>query len=73
MGRKGKHVTRTAREIARDKKFPIGSLAQRRKELKEEYLNYFEIYKSEKKKVNKLKEKVSHPIGLKHILGSGEH
>jgi len=33
MGRKSKHVTRTARGIARDK-FPIGSLAQRRKELK---------------------------------------
>ena len=72
MGRKGKHVTRTARAIARDK-FPIGNLAQRRKVLKEEYLNQCEIYKSEKKKVNKLKEKVSHPIGLKHILGSGEH
>lgn len=63
-------MTRTAKEIARDK-FPIGSLAQRRKELKEEYLNQFEIYKSEKKKVNKLKQKVSNPIGLKHILGSG--
>ena len=48
MGRKGKHRTRTVRAIARDK-FPIGSLAQRRKELKEEYLNQCEIYKSEKK------------------------
>ena len=72
MGRKGKHRTRTARAIARDK-FPIESLAQRRKELKEEYLNQCEIYKSERKKVKKLKEKVSHPIRLKHILGSGEH
>ena len=72
MGRKGKQRTRTARAIARDK-FPIGSLAQRRKKLKEEFLNQCEIYKSEKKKVKILKEKVSHPIGLKHILGSGEH
>lgn len=72
MGRKGKHVTRTARAIPRDK-FPIWSLAKRRKELKEEYLNQCEIYKSEKKKVYRVKEKVRHPIGLKHTLGSGEH
>lgn len=64
MGGKGKHVTRNSKVIAREK-FPIGRLAQQRKELKEEYLNQCEIYKSEKKKVNTLKEKVSHPIGSK--------
>lgn len=64
-------MTRTAKAIARDK-FPNGRLAKRRKQLKEEYLNQCEIYKSEK---NKLKEKVAigRPIGLKHIMGSGEH
>ena len=56
MGRKGRQRARSNKATARDK-FPLATLAQRRKELCEEFLDQSKVYTKEKRKLKKFKEK----------------
>ena len=57
MGRKGRIYSRSTKTVGSDK-FPLGTLAARRRELREEYIGNTSIYIAEQKKLKRLKEKV---------------
>ena len=57
MGCKGRKCGRSPKAVSKEK-FPLGTLAVRRRELREEFIGHSAIYKAERKRLKCLKEKV---------------
>ena len=58
MGRKGRKCGRSTKAVSKEK-FPLGTLAARRRELREELIGNSAIYKAKRKRLKCLKEKVA--------------
>lgn len=57
MGCKGRKCGRSPKAVSKGK-FPLGTVAVRRRELREEFIGHSAIYKAERKRLKCLKEKV---------------
>ena len=57
MGCKGRKCGRSPKAVSKEK-FPLGTLAVRQRELREEFIGHSAIYKAEGKRLKCLKEKV---------------
>lgn len=66
MGCKGRKC-RGSPEAVSKQKFPLGTLAARQRELREEFIGHSAIYKAERKRLKCLKEKVVMIIQLSQL------
>ena len=57
MGKKGRCRSRTIRTVMKER-LPVGSLAQRRKQMQEEFIAKSCTYQNERKKIEKVKVRV---------------
>ena len=71
MGRKGRKCVRSSKAVSR-MKYPIGTLAARRRAIREEHISSSSIYNTERKRLKLLKEKVATPTCTStSLLGKG--
>ena len=57
MGKKGRFRSRTMRTVMKER-FPVARLAQRRKQMQEEFIATSHTYQNERKQLEKIKVKV---------------
>ena len=66
MGRKGRKCGLSPKAVSKQK-FPLGTLAARRRELRKEFIGHSAIFKAERKRLKCLKEKVVMIIQLSQL------